>query len=159
MEGGSDPARLEVLYRRKATRRQLGSLASSIISGPALVEGDVQFAFLDPLVEPGAAEDEPAQPVDETLVAGSGQVLPVMGDVDAQFRARLLDLAGNGQMEQVIELGEGQAGSHETEPHCGLFDSLAEVPFVEREPEIAVLEHIVSARLVVSSAGLFTFHG
>ena len=53
----------------------------------ALVEDDVELALLDPLVEPGAAEDEAAQPVDEAAVGGADQVLPVLVDVLAEARS------------------------------------------------------------------------
>ena len=53
----------------------------------ALVEDDVELALLDPLVEPGAAEDEAAEPVDEAAVGGADQVLPVLVDVLAEARS------------------------------------------------------------------------
>ena len=53
----------------------------------ALVEDDVELALLDPLVEPGAAEDEAADPVDEAAVGGADQVLPVLVDVLAEARS------------------------------------------------------------------------
>src|SRR5215218_7994444 len=65
---------------------QLGvAIGLDVAEGLArFVEDDVELALLDPLVEPGAAEDQPPQPVDEALVGGPDQVLPVLVDVLAQ---------------------------------------------------------------------------
>ena len=49
-----------------------------------LVIDDVELALLDPLVEPGAAEDEAADPVDEAAVGGADELLPVLVDVLAE---------------------------------------------------------------------------
>ena len=46
----------------------------------------------------------------------------------------------------------------EAELDRGLLDPLAEVVLVEGEAELAVLEHVVGARLVVPSAGRFLIH-
>ena len=50
------------------------------------VEDDVELALLDALVEPGAAEDEPADPVHEAAVGGADQLGPVLVDVLARGR-------------------------------------------------------------------------
>ena len=52
------------------------------------VEDDVELALLDPLVEPGAAEDQPADPVDEAAVGGPDELCPVLVDVLAEWRRR-----------------------------------------------------------------------
>ena len=56
-----------------------------------------------------------------------------------------------------MDLGVRQAGLDESEADGGLFDALAEVTFVERETQVAVLEHVVGARLIVASSGCFSF--
>ncbi len=61
-----------------------------------LVVDDVELALLHPLVEPGAAEDEAAQPVDEAAVGGADQLVPVLVDVLAELGAGLGDLAVDG---------------------------------------------------------------
>ena len=49
-----------------------------------LVEVDVELAFLDALVQPGAAEHESAQPVHQRAVRRSDQVVPALVDVLAE---------------------------------------------------------------------------
>src|SRR3954451_20371733 len=66
------------------------------------VEGDVELALLDSLIEPGAAEDEATKPVDEAAVGGPDQVGPVIVDVLAEHRDRLADLAVDGELEEVV---------------------------------------------------------
>src|SRR6201989_122647 len=92
----------------------------------ALVEDDVELTLLDPLVEPGAAEDEPADPVDEAAVGGPDQVLPVLVDVFAEGGAGLGDLAADGEVEEVVELLLDQPLVDELELHGGLLDPLRE---------------------------------
>ena len=53
------------------------------------VEDDVQLALLDPLVEPGAAEDESADPVHEAAARRADQLRPVLVDVLAERRRGL----------------------------------------------------------------------
>src|ERR1700709_2970979 len=67
----------------------------------ALVEDDVELALLDPLVEPGTAEDEPAQPVHEAAIGRSDQLLPVLVDVFSEAGVGLRDLAADREVEQV----------------------------------------------------------
>jgi hypothetical protein len=119
--------------------------------GP-LVEDDVELAFLDPLVEPGAAEDESADPVDEALVGAADELEPVRVDVLAEGRGRFADLAVDGELDEVVELLGVEPGGREVELHGGLLDALGEVGLVECEAELSVLENVVGARLVVASA-------
>src|SRR5262249_14527979 len=124
----------------------------------ALVEDDVELTLLDPLVEPGAAEDEAAEPVDEAAVGGADQVLPVLVYVLAEPRAGLVDLAVDREVEKVVELVAGQALRDEPEFDRRLLDALPEVVLVEGEAELAVLEHVVGARLVIPSPGCLPIH-
>ena len=48
------------------------------------VEDDVELALLDPLVQPGAPEDEPADPVHEAAAGRADQLGPVLVDVLAE---------------------------------------------------------------------------
>ena len=116
------------------------------------VEDDVELALLDPLVEPGAAEDEAPDPVDEAAVRGADELGPVLVDVLAERRGGLADLAVDGELEQVVELVAREAAVDEVELHRRLLDALREVLLVEGEAQLAVLEHVVGARLVVPSA-------
>src|SRR4051812_8950010 len=65
----------------------------------ALVEDDVELTLLHPLVQPGAAEDEASDPVDEAAVGGSDQVFPVLVDVLTEGGAGLGDLAADREVE------------------------------------------------------------
>ena len=122
------------------------------------VEDDVELTLLDPLVEPGAAEDEAPDPMHEAAVGGADELGPVRVDVLAQGRGGLADLAVHGQLEQVVELLVLEPLVDEVELHRGLFDALGEVLLVEGEAELAVLEDVVGARFVISSASCL-LHG
>ncbi len=124
----------------------------------ALIEDDVELALLDPLIEPGAAEDEAPQPVHEAAVGGPDQLLPVLVDVFAERRAGLCDLTADGEVEEIVELLLAESLGDEAEFDRGLLDPLSEVLLVEGEAELSVLEHVVGARLVVPSAGRLLIH-
>src|ERR1700742_737342 len=106
----------------------------------ALVEDDVELALLDPLVEPGAAEDEAADPVDEAAVGGTDEVLPVLVDVLAEAGAGLGDLAADREVEEVVDLLRAQPLVDEGQLDGRLLDPLREVLLVEGAAELAVLE-------------------
>src|ERR1700760_2081811 len=125
--------------------------------GP-LVEDDVELALLDPLVEPGAAEDEAPDPVDEAAVGGTDEVLPVLVDVFPEGGAGLGDLAADREVEEVVDLLLAQSLVDEGELHRGLLDPLGEILLVEREAELSVLQYVIGARLVIPSAGRFLIH-
>src|SRR5262245_4141228 len=57
----------------------------------AVVERDLEEVLLQPVVEPGAAEDELAQPVDERLTVHDRELLPVADEVVAERALRLRD--------------------------------------------------------------------
>src|SRR6201996_7386826 len=124
----------------------------------ALVEDDVELTLLDPLVEPSAAEDEAADPVDETAVGGTDQVLPVLVDVFAEGGAGLGDLAADREVEQIVDLLLAQPLVDEGQLHRGLLDPLGKILLVEREAELSVLQYVIGARLVIPSAGRLFFH-
>jgi hypothetical protein len=54
-----------------------------------LVEGDVELALLDALVEPRGAEHEPAQPVHERALGGADELGPAVVDVLAERGRRV----------------------------------------------------------------------
>ena len=70
----------------------------------SLVEVDVELALLDALVEPGAAEHEPPQPVHERALGRADQLGPAVVDVLAQGRGGVEDLAVDGEVDEVFEL-------------------------------------------------------
>src|SRR5215213_174153 len=81
----------------------------------ALVEDDVELTFLDPLVEPGAAEDEPAYPVDEALLGTAHELDPVRVHVLAEGGGRFADLPVDGQLDEIVKFLGSQAGVGEVE--------------------------------------------
>jgi hypothetical protein len=96
--------------------------------------------------------------VHEAAVGGADQLLPVLVDVLTEAGAGLGDLAADGEVEEVVELLLAEALGDEAEFDRGLLDALADVLFVEREAELAILKHVVGARLVIPSAGRFLIH-
>src|SRR5262249_45300171 len=116
------------------------------------VELDVELALLDALVEPGGAEDEAAQPVDEAAVAGADELGPAVVDVLAEGGRRLLDLAVDAERHEVLELWVVEPPGDEAELVRGLLAALAEVALVEGEAELSVLEDEVLSAVVVASA-------
>ena len=108
-----------------------------------VVEGDLELALLDALVEPCRAEDEPAQPVHQRPVGGPDELGPAVVHVLAERRRRVLDLAVDGEVDEVLELGRIEPPADEPELAGGLLDPLAEVGLVEGEAELAVLEDVV----------------
>src|SRR5206468_8223706 len=74
-------------------RRQLDPLASAlgldVDERPRLlVVTEVELALLDPLIEPGAAEDQPSQPVNERALGGADELRPAVVHVFAGARDR-----------------------------------------------------------------------
>src|SRR4051812_3145851 len=118
-----------------------------------LVEGDVELALLDPLVEPGGAEDEPAQPVHERALSRADELGPAVVDVLAEAGGGILDLAVDGQVDEVLELDALEPGGHEAQLQRRLLDALGEVALVEGEAQLAVFQDVVLARVVVAAAG------
>ena len=112
---------------------------------------DVQLALADALVEPGAAEDEPAQPVHERALGRPGEVGPALVDVIAERRGGVEDLAVHGEVDEVLELSIVEAAADEAEADRRLLAALAEVDLVEREAQLSVLEDEVLAGVVVST--------
>ena len=69
-----------------------------------LVPRHLEQAFLDTVVEPGAAEDQLAQPVDERLAVDERDALPVADEVAAERASRLLDPALGRELDEVVRL-------------------------------------------------------
>ena len=90
--------------------RLVVALGLDVAEGVAeLVEDDVELALLHALVEPGGAEDEPAQPVHERALGGSDELRPAVVDVLAERRGGVLDLAVDRQVDEVLELASAPA--------------------------------------------------
>ncbi len=138
LEQGPLPARLEV--------RELGG---------AVVPRDIQTSVLDAVVEPRAAEDELAEPVDERFPADERQPLPMANEVAAELAARLLDHAVRGELDEVGRLVVVElVVVDEAEPERRRADPLGEVVGVEAEAEAEELDdHVVARRVVVHVHG------
>jgi len=108
-----------------------------------VVEDDVQLAFLDALVEPGATEHEPAQPVDERAVGGADELRPAVVDVLAEAGGGVDDLAVDREVDEVFELLVTEAPADEAELQRGVLAALREVVLVEGEAELTVFEDVV----------------
>ncbi len=116
------------------------------------VEGDVELALLHALVQPGAAEHQPPQPVHEAAVGRPHELGPAVVDVLAQLRGGVGDLAVDREVDQVLELGLAEPAADEAELHRRLLAALLEVALVEGEPELAVFEDEVLAGVVVAAS-------
>ena len=62
-----------------------------------------------------------------------------------------MHLAVHREVHEVLALVVAERPVDEAELAGGLLHALGEVTLVEREPQLAVLEHVVRARLVIAS--------
>jgi single-stranded-DNA-specific exonuclease RecJ len=118
--------------------------------GILVVPRHLEQILLDALVEPRAAEDQLAEPVDEGLVAYEGDPLPMPHEVVAERASRLFDDAVGSQLHEVAGLVRLElAGLDQSEPDRGRIDALLEVDRVEREAVPEELDDVVIAREIV----------
>jgi hypothetical protein len=98
------------------------------------------------MVEPGAAEDELAQPVDQRLPLQQADALPVPHEVTPQRAARLRYAAVGGELDEIggLLVIEVVRLDH-PEPHRGARDPLFEIERVEAEAVAEELDHVVLA--------------
>src|SRR6202042_1638230 len=115
-------------------------------------EGDVQLTLLDALVQPGAAEDQPAQPVHERALGRADELGPALVDVLAQRRRGIGDLAVDDEVDQVLGLVLLDGAADEAQLPGRLLTTLAVVALIEGEPQFAVLEYEIIARAVVAAS-------
>jgi hypothetical protein len=104
------------------------------------------------VVEPRAAEDELAQPVDERLAVEERDLLPAAYDIAAERRAWVGDPAVRGELDEVggLRLVE-VVRLDQSEPDRGGDDALLEVGGGEREAVAEELDDVVVARTGRSS--------
>ena len=115
-----------------------------------LVPVHVQQPLLDAVVEPGAAEDELPQPVDERLALHERELLPVADEIAAERAPRLLDAPVRGKLDEIVDLVLVQVVAlDEPELDRGGGHALLEVVGVEGEPVAEELDHVVLAGGVV----------
>jgi hypothetical protein len=88
----------------------------------------------------------------ERALRRSAQLGPAVVDVLAERRRRILDLAVDGEVDEVLELGAAQAPVDEAELQCRLLAALAEIALVEGEAKLPVLEYEVLSRVVVAAS-------
>ena len=103
-ERAASTAELELVPGRHGRELEQGAAAARLgVAEVAalLVPRDLEQALLDAVVEPGAAEDELAQPVDERLALEQADALPVADEVAAERAPRLGDPAVRGELDQV----------------------------------------------------------
>ena len=80
------------------------------------------------MVEPGAAEDQLAQPVDERLAVDERDALPVAYEVAAEPRRGRVDHALCRERDEVRDLLLVERGGlDDAELHCGRDDATLEV--------------------------------
>ena len=115
-----------------------------------LVPVHLEQPFLDAVVEPGAAEDELPEPVDERLALDERELLPVAHEVAAQRAPRLIDPSVGRQLHEVLDLVLVQVVAlDEPELDSRRRHALLEVAGVEGEPVPEELDHVVLAGGVV----------
>src|SRR5262245_34417583 len=140
---------LELVPTRDGGELQQRTAAVGMLVGElrvGVVPDDLERAALDLVIEPGAAEDELAEPVDERLAADERHPLPVAREVAAEARFRLLDHALRGERDEVgglllVEL----VCLDESELHGRCDDALLEIEGVEGEPVPEKLDDVVVA--------------
>jgi hypothetical protein len=99
------------------------------------------------LVEPGPAEDEFPQPVDERLTVDESQYLPVPDQVAAETAPGLVDAAVGRQLDEVGRLVVVQiVVLDEPELDRGRRHALLEIGRVESKSVTKELDHVVLAR-------------
>ncbi len=118
--------------------------------GVVLVPDDLERAALHLVIEPRAAEDQLAQPVDERLVVDERHALPVAYEVAPETRERLVDHPLRRQRDEVGDLVLVELGRlDDPELHGRSDDAALEVGGAEREPIAQELDDVVVARGVV----------
>ena len=102
------------------------------------------------MIQPGAAEDELPQPVDERLALDERHALPVPHEVAAEAAAGLRDHPVGGKLHEILGLLLVElVPVEQPELHGGGGDALLEIPRVEAETEAEELDDVVLARPVV----------
>jgi len=96
--------------------------------------------------------------VHERTLGRSDELRPAVVDVLAEPGSGVLDLAVDGQVDQVLQLDARQTAVDEAELQRRLLVPLGEVALVEREPQVSVLQDVVLAGVVVAAASRVIHH-
>ena len=146
-------AELHLVPRGHGRELEQGAIAAWVAVAELaflLVPVHLEQALLDAVVEPGAAEDELAEPVDERLSLDERDALPVAHDVPAEVASRLLDPAVGRQLDEVVDLLRIElVAAYQPEPDRRRSDALLEVVGVEAEPIAQELDDVVVPGRVV----------
>ena len=128
--------------RRPSSRRS--GRAASTTSFPR----DLEQALLHAMVEPRAAEDELAQPVDERLPVHERHPLPVADDVHAEPRPRASTMRPSAASSTRSSVSSSSRSLDSISPSRdrGGDHALLEVTGVEAEAVAEELDHVVLAR-------------
>jgi hypothetical protein len=118
--------------------------------GGVIVPRDLEQPLLHAVVEPGAPEDELADPVDERLPFDEREPFPVADEVEAERAPRLVDPPVRRELDEIgglflLELVPAQ----QPELDGGGGDALLEVEGAEREPVAEELDDEIVAGGVV----------
>src|SRR5205085_2086090 len=116
-----------------ASSEPVGGETTVIALDPALTSTG-RFPAVD-LVASGTLP--PGLPVGD---AGADELGPAVVDVLAESGGGILDLAVDGEVHEVLQLRVLEAAADEAQLDGGLLAALGEVPLVEREAQLAVLE-------------------
>src|SRR5215475_186295 len=136
--------------RRELEQRTVAAGLEVRELGGRVVPRHVEPAVLDAGIEPGAAEDELAQPVDERLAVHERQPLPVAHQIAPELAARLFDQPVGRELDEVVCLLVVElVVDDQPQPVRGGADALREVGVVEAEAEAEELDDDLVARAVV----------
>ena len=146
-------AELELVPARHGSELEQGAAAVGIAVaevGGVVVPGDLEQAFLDPVVEPGPPEHELPEPVHERLALDERDVVPVPDDVATEVAPRLFDPAVGRELDEVLDLLWVElVVADQPEPDRRGGDPLLEVVAVEAEPIAQELDDVVVPGRVV----------
>ena len=146
MPGGH---RRELEERTPAARLRIAEVAV------VLVPRDLQEPFLDPVVEPRAAEHELSQPVDERLALQQAHALPVPHEIAPERTACVGDPPIGRELDEVGGLVVVEVvGPDQPESDGGGRDPLLEVVRVEAEAVAEELDDVLVAGRIVRLAHL-----
>src|SRR5919204_1787022 len=88
-------------HRRELEERAVTARIAVAEVGPLVVPRDLEHPFLHAVVEPRAAEDELAEPVDERLAPDERDSFPMPDQVAAESAPRLLDPPVRRELDEV----------------------------------------------------------
>ena len=127
------------------------ALGLRVAEVPGVVDpGDVEQPLLHTVVEPGAAEHELPQPVDERLAVHERHAFPVADEVEAEPALRVGDASVGNELDEVGDLVLLEiVRADQPDAHGGGGHTLLEVLRAEFEPVTEELDHEIIAGAVI----------